>query len=81
MPHFYEASISNSLPKDKGFGLLIISIIGIGVYFWFNKLRIKKLLAKRKPIPETVTNSWDILYVVLLLLIPIVTILIVFWKR
>jgi len=79
-PSFYKIWLGDSLPKDKGFGLLIISLIGIAVYFWYSKSRIEKLLAKRNPIPEYVSNGRDILYVVLLLVVPIVPIMIIFWK-
>ena len=80
-PDFYATSFANSLPKDKIFGLFVIVVIGIGVYFWYNQSRIKKLLAKRKAIPEYVTNGLDILYVVLFLVIPLIPIIIIFWKR
>jgi len=80
-PDFYKIAVANSLPKDKAFGLFLISLIGIRTFFWYDKSRIKRLLAKKKTIPEHVSNGWDILYVILFLVIPIISIMIVFWKR
>lgn len=80
-PYFYRTVISDYLPKDKSFGLFIILLIGIGTFFWYNKSRVNKLLAKKNAILEYVSNGWDILYVILLLVIPLIPVIIIFWKR
>ena len=80
-PAYYKNVIVNLLPKEKGEGFLIFLIIGLAVFSWYNRSRIKILTAARKPFPDFVSNGRDILYVVLLLVIPIVPIIIVFWKR
>ncbi len=79
-PDFYRTILENSLPHDKILRTVLVLIIGLCVFFWYNRPRVKKLLSKRKVIPEHVSYDWDIIYVVLLLLIPLIPIIIIFWK-
>lgn len=79
-PNFHQTILNDTIPKGRGLGFFTFFLFCVAVYFWYNKSRLNKLLAKRKPIPEHVTNGWDILYVVLLLVIPIIPMAIINWK-